>query len=336
MPCLRSTLGLFHFLLFSTVVNLSIRAQTNGQAGSSTDETWSAACSAKIERPLYPVAAVSSRLTGTASASFAVDRAGRAAALELGGPDVLAEAARTAIDATVFPVACTGRRLKVTFSFKTEPDLPAQYLVSSCFFHPPNTFWVVANAIKLVCAHSSYDGALVAPGGLTPITVCELLANPAAYNGKDVALLGRSDPSVGDNARLSEDDCGSLLNTQGRIWPNSVFTGGGSSGPNPPLGVLVLDPDGLARKLELVRQTTSLKMQETRVFREGKAETRSIKQHWAVIFGRIETREQLRPPSGVFPNHDFGNGFGSGGVFPAQITYAADNEFYIRDTASDR
>jgi hypothetical protein len=320
-------------LFFSIVLPLTIGAQPSDQASSRMEETWSAACSAKIERPVYPTAAIGSKATESVTTDLTVDTGGKPTSVALSGPVILIDAIRTAIDATVFPAACKGRRLSVKFSFKTTLDLPAQYFVSVCFVHPPNTFWVTANAIQIGCSHYAYTAALVEPGGMTPVTVCELLANPMAYNGKNVALLGRADNSNFDGSWVSQDNCTTKVITDGYIWPNQVAAGASGSGPAPPLGILVLDPDGLSRKLESVRRTTSLNMVKESFYSNDGGGTRLSKQEWTVIFGRIEAQKQLRPPSGTFLNRDWGNGFGQMNASPAQIIYTQENQFNILETA---
>jgi hypothetical protein len=322
--------------LFSAALNLNVGAQSSGQVTSSIEDTWSAVCSSKIEHPLYPTAAILSRLAGSVSADLVVERNGKAAAVTLSGPAPFADTVRAAIGGTTFPASCTGRSLKVTFSFQIKADLPAQYYVSACFSHPPNIFSVTADGIEIICSHYAYLGALVGPEGMTPITVCELLANPVAYDGKNVALLGRLDDSHFDGRWLSEDNCGSRLITDQHVWPNRVWIGGAESAPTPSTGILVVDPDALDRKLESVRRTTALKMEEVTFYGNNGLGTRLMKQNWAMIFGRIEAREQLRPPSGAFPNRDWGNGFGQMNSAPVQIIRKQENEFYIQETASGK
>ena len=156
-----------------------------------------------------------------------------------------------------------------------------------------------------------------------------------AYDGKTVALLGKSDKSHFDGNWLSEDSCGSRLVTDGYVWPNQVWAGATSSGPTPPLGILVLDPRALDQKLNSVRQTTCLKMQEEPFFDvvSHSGGRRLVRQHWAVIFGRIEARKQLRPPR-TLPIRDWGNGFGQMSSSPVQIVYTQENEFDIQDSES--
>lgn len=333
----RRALWLSCLFLFLASLHFTATAQTNERTTSAMEETWSAACSSKIEHPLYPAAALLSGLMGSVSADIAIDADGKATTVALSGPAPLAEAVRTAIGGTILPTNCTGRRFQVTFSFQTKVSLASPYYVSTCFSHPPNVFSVIANTIKMVCSNYVYTSALVGPGGIFPITVCELLADPMAYDGKDVALLGRYDDSHFDGSWVSEDNCGSKLTTDGYVWPNRVWLAGSvGSGPAPPLGLLVLDPSALGQKLESVRRTTSLNMEEVSFYgKDGQGGTRLVKQHWAVIFGRIEARKQLRPPRPL-PNRDWGNGFGQMSSAPAQIIFTQENEFYVEDTGSGK
>jgi len=310
-----------------------------GAAGVADDATvpedvWSAVCSAKIERPSFSDAVVQLKVAGTVSADIAVVNE-KASILQLAGPTPLSESVKTALLATTFPPPCTGRRLSVEFAFSIAPDLPAKYKVSACFSHPPNKFSILAGPIQMVCSHYSYMAPLSEPGGLTPITVCELLANRSAYNGKAVALLGKFLNSHFDGTWLSEDNCDSKITTAGYTWPNQVFIGGSESDPTPPNGLLVLDPDALSKKLDLVRRTTTLRMVEETLYRKGGGVTHElVQENWAVIFGRIETRQDLRPPrrAGGGLDQDWGNGYGQMSASPAQIIGSSENTFYIQES----
>lgn len=324
--------------MFCTAFLPAAWGETGGRAASATEETWSAACSSKIEHLSYPADALDSKLAGSVSADFAVDSVGRAVGLALSGPVPLADSVRDAIEGTMFPAACRGEQLKIAFSFEIPPDAAGGHQISACFSHPPNTFSVTASRIKILCSFYSYVGTLVKTGGIAPVTVCELLANPVAYDGKDIALLGKFDDSHFDGQWLSEDNCGSNLVTDGYAWPNKVAIGSGSSGPTPPLGLLVLDPAALNEKLESVRRTTILNMEELPVFSsQGPVRREWVQQNWAVIFGRIEARNDLRPPRRTAGRvDDWGNGFGQMGYAPAQIDCTLDNEFYIREAAQEK
>ncbi len=129
---------------------------------------------------------------------------------------------------------------------------------------------------------------------------------------------------------MSEDICDSTLTTD--VWPNQVAAASGISGPTPPLGILVPDPNVWRRSFGSVRRTTSLHVEELPFYtKDGFGGRRLFKQHWAVIFGRIEARRQLRPPRQL-PNRDWGNGFGQMNSSPAQIIFTQENEFLIQDS----
>ena len=184
----------------------------------------------------------------------------------------------------------------------------------------------------MVCSFYTYAGPLVAAGGLHPITVCELLADPTAYDGRQVALLGKWADSHFDGVWLSEDRCESRLITDGYEWPNEVWIRNDNSAPTPPKGLLVLDSHALDEKLASVHRTTSLGLEEIAFLGKDGGGTRQVKQHWAVIFGRIEARKQLHPPNR--PTNDWGNGFGQMNSAPVQIIAKQENTFYLQDNAS--
>jgi Gram-negative bacterial TonB protein C-terminal len=319
-------------LLIAATMTTAAVGQTGEKRTSGAEETWSAACSSKIQPPTYPRRAVAQKLTGSVTADFTIDSGGKALTLVLQGPVALAEAARNSIGNTTFPSPCSGRPIEVTFSFQMKNDLSAQYYISACFAHPPNEFWVRADAIRMVCSHYSYMSALTGPGGVKPVTVCEVLSNPVAYDGKDIALLGRFDHSP-DGNWLSEETCPSALIVDGYTWPNQVWIGGGESAPDPRFGLLVLDPIALSEKLESVRRTTHLRLEETGT----SSGPRMVSQSWEVMFGRIEARERLRPPEGAFPRRDWGNGFGLMNTAPVQIIGKPENTFLIpEETATPK
>src|SRR5258707_12435865 len=81
-------------LFFSIVLPLTIGAQPSDQASSRMEETWSAACSAKIERPVYPTAAIGSKATESVTTDLTVDTGGKATSVGLSGPGILIDAIR--------------------------------------------------------------------------------------------------------------------------------------------------------------------------------------------------------------------------------------------------
>jgi hypothetical protein len=54
-------------------------------------------------------------------------------------------------------------------------------------------------------------------------------------------------------------------------------------------------------------------------------------QTWAVIYGRIEVQQALRPPKGNAPDRDWGNGFGHMNGAPVKILRKQENSVVIRD-----
>ena len=87
----------------------------------------------------------------------------------------------------------------------------------------------------------------------------------------------------------------------------------------------------------MVRRTTSLRMvEEPRVHKDDTVTHELVQENWAVIFGRIETRQELRPHR-TRPgdrNEDWGNGFGMNNAAPAELIYSPENEFFIEDNPS--
>ncbi|HTP89850.1 MAG TPA: hypothetical protein VMH28_10640 [Candidatus Acidoferrales bacterium] len=120
----------------------------------------------------------------------------------------------------------------------------------------------------LVCAWASAAD----PPPLAPVTVCEVLADLPAHEGKDFAVLGRYSFRR-DGRWIGQDGCGASASI--------LVLNEDSAAPKPP-GNFDLDGAVLARKFaELVKHTALGK------FRFGTPEY----DRWAVIFGRVETRK---------------------------------------------
>jgi hypothetical protein len=262
--------SLFALLVLAASLNITAEAQNNQAMAPTTEETWSAACASKIEHPLYPAAALDAGLAGLVSAGFTINPSGKAAALAMTGPDSLASAVRTAVSGTTFPQPCAGRRLKVDFSFQYEPQLPIQHHVSVCFSHPPSKFSVIAKRIEMVCSFYTYAGPLVAAGRIASNHgLPELLADPTAYDGRQVALLGKWADSHFDGVWLSEDRCESRLITDGYEWPNEVWIRNDNSAPTPPKGLLVLDSHAAGRETRISAPHDLPRVGGDRILRQG-------------------------------------------------------------------
>src|SRR5689334_9744904 len=93
--------------------------------------------------------------------------------------------------------------------------------------------------------------AAAADPPLTPLTVCEITADLAAHEGKDIAVLGRY--SFRREGRwIGEDTCDPAAKITPMLW----LTEDSNTGPKPP-GDFELDVPTLNKKFaDLVRRTS--------------------------------------------------------------------------------
>jgi hypothetical protein len=120
-----------------------------------------------------------------------------------------------------------------------------------------------------------------ADGVLTPLTVCEVVRDLPAQEGKVIALLGRY--SFRTTGRwMGEQACeNSAPGIQPQLWLVEDL----KNGPEPPEH-LKLDGASLKRKFADIQLRTSLGK-----FRFGTADY----DRWAVVYGRVEQRKGDRP-----------------------------------------
>jgi hypothetical protein len=122
--------------------------------------------------------------------------------------------------------------------------------------------------------------AVAADAPVRPVTVCEILKDIQAYEGKTVSVVGRY--SFRQNGRfLSEEACEAKPNAEEKPRP-AIFRlqDDGKSGPEVP-HVLEVDRRMVREKLDDIRRNTSL-----RQFRFGSPDY----DRWALIYGQVERR----------------------------------------------
>lgn len=153
--------------------------------------------------------------------------------------------------------------------------------------------------------------AVGAEPALQPVTVCEVLQDLSAYDGKVVAVVGRFS-SRQTRRWLGEQKCGHKLVTGDQEWPNAFWVVyDPAAAPQPP-PVLAVDATLLAQKLRAVKLGTALSK-----LRFGSPDY----DNWAVVYGRVETRKDLVTSTAGAARK---NGFGYGESSPAQLVCHGD------------
>jgi hypothetical protein len=145
----------------------------------------------------------------------------------------------------------------------------------------------LAMLLRSLALVSLFAAHLWAAGPIAPITVCEILADPAAHDGKDVAVLGRYSFRK-DGRWMGEESCGASVSVPPVLW----LTEDSTAGPKSPAD-FELDASVLNRKFaELVKHTALGK------FRFGTADY----DRWAVVYGRVVVRkgsDAAKAPAGL-------------------------------------
>jgi hypothetical protein len=129
-----------------------------------------------------------------------------------------------------------------------------------------------------VCLALTAPGLPAADRVIEPLTVCEVLENPAAHEGKAVAVLGRYSFRH-DGRSLNQESCGGNSPAGQAGAAHSIrLVDDTKSGPKPP-DIFELDASAISRKLKSVKEHTAL-----RTFRFGTPDY----DRWAVVYGRLE------------------------------------------------
>jgi hypothetical protein len=146
---------------------------------------------------------------------------------------------------------------------------------------------------------------------LQPVTVCEVMQDLQAYDGKVVAVVGRFSSRQAGHW-LGEQNCGRKLIAGDREWPNAFWVAYDPvDAPKPP-AVLAVDAPLLAKKLREVKLGTAL----TKLpFASPDYD------NWAVVYGRVETRKDLVTATASGTRR---NGFGYGESSPARLVCHGD------------
>jgi hypothetical protein len=118
---------------------------------------------------------------------------------------------------------------------------------------------------------AAFAAASDPPPAIAPVTVCEILADLPAHEGKDFAVLGRYSFRR-DGRWIGEESCGG--------GPGVMYLAEDAEAPRPPRN-FDLDGPVLNKKFaEMVKHTSLGK------FRFGQPEY----DRWAVVYGRVAAR----------------------------------------------
>ena len=131
----------------------------------------------------------------------------------------------------------------------------------------------------LLCA----NGLLAAQAPITPVRVCNVLEDLAAYNHKVIAVIGRY--SFRQTGRfLSEDVCSHKTGSPALQWRSVLQVSfDEKSAPKPPEH-MELDPHAVYRELRAIEQHTALAH-----IPFGTPDY----DRWAVVWGRIEVAREF-------------------------------------------
>ena len=149
---------------------------------------------------------------------------------------------------------------------------------------------------SIVLAFAVTAFAIAADPPIPPVTVCEIMADLPAHEGKDVAVLGRYSFRR-DGRWIGEESCDPATTAPPMLW----LTEDGIEGPKPPAN-FEFDSAVLNKKFAALTRHTALGK-----FRFGNPEY----DRWAVIYGRVVPRNSRKtdaPPKAAAELVFRGNG----------------------------
>jgi hypothetical protein len=139
------------------------------------------------------------------------------------------------------------------------------------------------------------------------LTVCDVLSDRAAYNGKSILLVGKY--GFWEEGVVLEGECPSKLVTGGYEWPNSIWLGYDAQ---PVIAPPSNPPEYRQYETRVLEKLPVLEGTELHVVAGC-----SYSGVWAAVYGRFETKD-------AFPvNRQTGvqRGFGHLSGFPAQLVW---------------
>jgi hypothetical protein len=153
--------------------------------------------------------------------------------------------------------------------------------VSRFFREVIATVALLIRLVTVLAVAAAFNGhALLAAEepAIVPVTVCEILRDPTAYDGKSIAVLGRYSFRESGGRWLGEQSCGP---GSAVAVPMLWLTENIRDAPKPP-DSFTLDGIELHRKWVAMQQRTVLGK-----FRFGTSDY----DRWAVVYGKVQTRK---------------------------------------------
>lgn len=144
------------------------------------------------------------------------------------------------------------------------------------------------------------------------VTVCEVINNRSFYNGKVLAVVGSY--YGGYHGRWLSDECTNQIRTGNHVWDNSIWMEYDSSSKTSFPNGVKFDDSIVKKKIAEMKQR--LKPSDEKV-------------QWAIVFGQIETKEELEIGYALDGKSINPFGYGHLNESPAQIVFKEkDTKFF--------